>query len=72
MTPIGEREALTERQREITMIAFERGYFDTPRRVKLKDLSSMTGVSQATLSEILRKGQRRILIDYLREKEKAL
>jgi predicted DNA binding protein len=32
----------------------------------------MTGVSQATLSEILRKGQRRILIDYLREKEKAL
>ena len=72
VTPIGEREVLTDRQREITMMAFERGYFDTPRRVKLKDLSSMTGVSQGTLSEILRKGQRRILIDYLREKEKSL
>jgi predicted DNA binding protein len=72
VTPIGDREALTDRQREITMMAFERGYFDTPRKVKLKDLLSMTGVSQGTLSEILRKGQRRVLIDYLRETEKSL
>ncbi len=65
LTPLDERELLTSRQREIIMMAFERGFFETPRRVKLKDLSKLTGVSQATLSEVLRKGQKRIVVDYL-------
>lgn len=65
VTPLDESRALTERQEEITMLAFEMGYFDTPRRVKLKDLSERIGVSQATLSEVLRKGQKKIVVDYL-------
>ena len=66
LTPIDEQQVLTGRQQEIIMIAFESGYFETPRRVKLKDLSRMTGVSQATLSEILRKGQKRIVVEFLK------
>lgn len=69
ITPVDEKETLTDRQREITLMAFEKGFFDTPRKIKLKDLAKLTGVSQATLSEILRKGQRRILMDYLKEHE---
>lgn len=72
LTPIDEREILTNRQEEVILMAFERGYFDTPRKVKLKDLSRITGVSQATLSEILRKGQKRIVVDFLRARKKQV
>ena len=72
LSPIDEQEVLTTRQEEIIMMAFERGYFETPRQTKLKDLARITGVSQATLSEILRKGQKRIVVEYLRGKRKAV
>lgn len=65
LTTVDDREALTSRQHELIAMAFEKGFFETPRKVKLKDLSRLTGVSQATLSEILRKGQKKILMDYL-------
>lgn len=68
LSGIGEKETLTNRQEEVLMMAFERGYFETPRRVKLKDLAKVTGVSQATLSEVLRKGQKKILVEYLDRK----
>jgi len=71
LSRIDEQEVLTSRQEEIIMMAFERGYFETPRKTKLKDLSKLTGVSQATLSEILRKGQKRIVVEYLRGRQKA-
>jgi predicted DNA binding protein len=72
LAPIDERTPLTRRQEEVIMMAFERGYFETPRKVKLKDLSKLTGVSQATLSEILRKGQKKIVVDYLRSRQRAV
>ena len=71
LAPIVGHEVLTRRQEEIIMMAFEKGYFETPRKVKLKDLAQVTGVSQATLSEILRKGQKRIVVDYLRDRRKV-
>ena len=70
LSAIDDREGLTERQEEIIMMAYERGYFETPRKTKLKDLARITGVTQATLSEILRKGQKRIVVEYLRSKRK--
>ncbi len=72
VTSLDDTKVLTDRQEEITMMAFERGYFDTPRRVKLRDLAEATGVSQATLSEILRKGQKRIVVEYMRGRRKGL
>ena len=72
LSPIDEQEVLTTRQEEIIMMAFERGFFETPRKIKLRDLAMITGVSQATLSEILRKGQKRIVVDFLRGKRKAV
>lgn len=71
LAPIDEREVLTRRQEEIIVMAYERGFFETPRKIKLKDLSKMTGVSQATLSEILRKGQKKIVVDYLKAHKKG-
>lgn len=72
LAPIDERASLTRRQEEIILMAFDRGYFETPRKIKLKDLSKLTGVSQATLSEILRKGQKKIVVDYLKARQKPV
>lgn len=72
LAPLDERVSLTKRQEEIIMLAFEKGFFETPRKVKLKDLARMTGVSQATLSEILRKGQKKIVVDFLRARQRVV
>ncbi|MBC7108715.1 MAG: helix-turn-helix domain-containing protein [Methanomassiliicoccales archaeon] len=67
ITEISDKDALTARQEQITRMAFEKGYFDFPRKISLKQLAKSLGVSTSTLSEILRKGQKRILAKYFRE-----
>ncbi|MFQ6135874.1 MAG: helix-turn-helix domain-containing protein [Candidatus Hydrothermarchaeales archaeon] len=61
------REALTSRQEEIVRIALEKGYFDFPKRISIRELADLFGVSISTLSEILRAGQKKILISHFRE-----
>jgi len=67
LTELSDTDELTKRQEQVTRMAFERGYFDFPRRVGLKELATMFNVSTSTLSEILRKGQRRIMMRYFSE-----
>ncbi|WP_400260015.1 helix-turn-helix domain-containing protein [Candidatus Methanomassiliicoccus intestinalis] len=67
ITEIKSEDELTMRQEQITRMAFERGYFDFPRKTDLKELAEIFGISTSTLSEILRKGQRRIMAGYFSE-----
>jgi predicted DNA binding protein len=67
LTEIQDTDELTMRQEQITRMAFERGYFDFPRRIGLRELAKMFNISTSTLSEILRKGQRRIMMRYFTE-----
>ncbi|MDW5561915.1 MAG: helix-turn-helix domain-containing protein [Methanomassiliicoccus sp.] len=67
ITELTDSDELTKRQEQVTRMAFERGYFDFPRRIGLKELATMFDVSTSTLSEILRKGQRRIMMRYFSE-----
>ncbi len=67
LTQITDTDDLTLRQEQITRMAFERGYFDFPRRIGLRELAKMFDISTSTLSEILRKGQRRIMMRYFTE-----
>ena len=55
---------LTLRQEEILHFAFSNGYYEYPRRIRLRDLSLIFDVSPSTMSEILRAGQRRIFSEY--------
>ena len=64
LTSIDNQELMTSRQEDILRIAYERGYFDYPKRISLRDLASMFGISISTLSEMLRKGQRKIMEEY--------
>ena len=72
LTKIDDKESLTERQDKITHVAFDRGYFDYPKRISLRELARMFEVSPSTLSEILRKGQRKIVLDYFKKQRQAI
>jgi len=57
---------LTENQERIFWLALKSGFFDYPRQVGMAELSAKIGISPATLSEILRRGTRRLLEHYFK------
>jgi len=62
MLPIqGEGYELTEAQREALVLAYERGYFDTPREVSLEEIADELDITQQSLSSRLRRGHRRLV-----------
>ena len=60
-----DTDLLTTRQEQILSIAFERGYYDFPKKRGLKELAAETGIKASTLDEILRRGQKKVLGEYL-------
>ena len=60
---------LTDRQERILRTALLRGYFDCPKGISLKELASIFGISISTASEILRRGQKKVLMDYFKVSE---
>jgi len=56
---------LTASQREALRTAFEKGYFDIPRRVTLVDLAGQLGVSDQAVSERLRRAQSKLVRRHL-------
>jgi predicted DNA binding protein len=52
---------LTDTQREALVVAFERGYFDSPRESSLEDIAEELGITQQSLSSRLRRGHRRLI-----------
>jgi len=67
----GEEE-LTARQEEILQIALEKGYFEFPKKITLRQLAKVLDVSPATLTEILRRGQKRVLEEHFRARPSVL
>lgn len=68
LSSIKDEDMLTGRQERIVRTAYERGYYDFPKRVGVKELAEMFEVSTATLSEILRRGQKKIIEDYFEKR----
>jgi predicted DNA binding protein len=66
LTSIADVESLTSRQRSIVEVALEQGYFDYPRRITLRSLAKKVGVSASTVSEVLRRAEKKILSTYSR------
>jgi predicted DNA binding protein len=61
---------LTDRQLKIVEVAFKRGYYDYPKRISIRELARIFGVSTATVSEILRRGQRKIIKEHFEGRKK--
>jgi len=58
---------ITYREEEVLKIALEKGYFDFPKKIKLEELAAYFGIAPSTLSEILRRGQKKVLERYFKE-----
>ncbi|MGB9729420.1 MAG: helix-turn-helix domain-containing protein [Thermoprotei archaeon] len=59
------KTVLTSKQDSIIRIAYELGYYDFPRKTNLTSLAKKLSLSSATLSEILRRGEYRIISGYV-------
>lgn len=60
---------LTDRQMDVIEIAFKDGYYDQPRRTSIRRLSEKLGVSASTVSEILKRGEKKIVRRFLHARE---
>lgn len=60
-------DILTENQETVFWLALKSGFFDFPRKIGTRELSNKLGVKPSTLSEILRRGTRRLLENYFKE-----
>jgi hypothetical protein len=58
--PRGDR-LLTERQHEVLAEAYDRGYYDSPRRVSTADPTEALNVAPPTVSDVVRRAERRII-----------
>lgn len=56
---------LTEAQREALELAFERGYFDSPRRASLEEIATELDITRQSLASRLRRGHKRLLASTL-------
>ena len=50
---------------KILFAAFQRGFFDHPKRVGLRELAKLLNLEQNRLGEILRDGKKKIISSYL-------
>jgi predicted DNA binding protein len=57
---------LTEKQESIFWLALKGGFFDYPRKIDTATLAAKLGISPSTLSEITRRGMRRLLESYFK------
>lgn len=58
---------LTDRQQEVLLVAFEAGYYDTPREATLTDVSETVEVTKATCSDILHRAEGKIIEQFIIE-----
>ncbi|WP_199180620.1 helix-turn-helix domain-containing protein [Haloferax marisrubri] len=52
---------LTKRQHEALTLALSRGYYERPRRVTAAELAEELDISQPSMSDLLRRGERQLL-----------
>jgi predicted DNA binding protein len=58
---------LTSKQQEALVLAFRLGYFNTPRRVSVDALAAKLGLASSTMAVHLRRAERRLLAEVLKE-----
>ncbi len=60
---------LTKKQERIFWLALKGGYFDYPRKTDTAELAAKLGINPSTLSEIIRRGMRRLLEYYFKNEK---
>jgi predicted DNA binding protein len=63
---LSKKSLLTRRQEEIIRAAFEKGYYDYPKRITINELAKMFDISSSTLGEIIQRGEKKIILEHFR------
>ena len=63
LTPVetATEAALTDKQQEALVLAYDRGYFNSPREVTMDEIGDELGITQQAVASRLRRGTQRIL-----------
>jgi predicted DNA binding protein len=62
LVPVREEGfGVTEAQRQALVLAYDRGYFDTPRETTLANIAAELDITQQSLSSRLKRGHRRLI-----------
>ena len=72
ISKLRDQEELTSRQEQILQIALEKGYFEFPKKITLRQLARLLDVSPATMTEILRRGQKWVLLEHFKGRPSVL
>ena len=56
-----EDKKLIHKEFEVIKLALEHGYFENPKKIKLRDLARMLDVSEATASSLIRRALRKVV-----------
>jgi len=56
-----DASGLTDPQRRALLLAYEQGYFDSPRETTLSELGDELGITRQALAERLRRGHKRLI-----------
>lgn len=59
------QHSLTPEQREALLLAFNRGYFDSPRETALEELAEELGIARQSFADRLRRGHKNLVGDAL-------
>lgn len=68
LKPLDAKQGLTEPQREALVLAYERGYFNSPRETTLEAIADELDISQQAVGSRLRRGNRRLIEHVLSDK----
>ncbi len=60
-----EPKDLTQRQLEVLLFAYKKGYFDTPRKISLAEMAEMMGIRATSLRDIIRRALKKVVRKYL-------
>ncbi|HEX7391627.1 MAG TPA: helix-turn-helix domain-containing protein [Thermoplasmata archaeon] len=58
-------QELTREQERVLQLAYELGYYEIPRKIKLEKLAKRLEISKATLDVMLRRAQRKVIARHL-------
>jgi len=61
---MNKSRALTSKQERVLKSALELGYYDYPKRISTEELSKVVGLAPSTISETLRRAEKRIISGY--------
>jgi len=63
---------LSEKQEEALRVAFENGFYEIPRKIKMKDLCEYLNCSKSTLDVTLRTAERKIINHFVLENRDSI